>query len=159
MVFSGCPLLCFEFCNCPQSLGTAGTCAGGPDGYRQSPLHQDASIWPKKTDLTGTDSKRRNPVLLLRFFLSWYISLSIRRQVSVKAYQTLSENTDTETPEQKKGDCLLSLCYCDRSVILWGPNKPKNQKTKSVRLLRSTADRTWLLFAHKVRNEVKLVLS
>lgn len=68
MVFSGFPLLCFEFYNCPQSLGTAGTCAGGPDGYRQSPLHQDASIWPKKTDLIGTDSKRRNPVLLLRFF-------------------------------------------------------------------------------------------
>lgn len=89
-------------------------------------------------------------MLLLRFFLSWYISLAIRRQVSVKTYQTLSENTDTETPEQKKGDCLLSLCYCDRSVILWGPNKPKTKKPKSVQLLRSTADRTRLLFTHKV---------
>lgn len=37
------------------------------------------------------------------FFLSWYISLSIRRRVSVKAYQTLSENTDTENTRTEKG--------------------------------------------------------
>lgn len=56
IVFSGAPslFLCLQL---SQSLGTAGTCAEGQMGT-DSPLHQDASIWPKKTDLTETGSKK-----------------------------------------------------------------------------------------------------
>ncbi len=35
-----------------------------------SPLHQDASIWPKKTNLTETGSKMGNLVLSVQFIIN-----------------------------------------------------------------------------------------
>lgn len=87
---------------------------GGPDGYRQSPLHQDALIWPKTTDLTGTGSKTRNPALLLRFLS---LQFFINSQAGQCRHCQIHRHRNTQTEQR---DCLLSLCYCDRSVILWG---------------------------------------
>lgn len=129
----------------------------GPDGYRQCPLHQDASIWPKTTDLVGTGSKKRNLVLSLRFlsvqFLINFAGRSVWRRTR---HSQIHRHRNTQT---EKRDCLLSLCYCDCSVVLWGGPVQKNKPEPSLLPLHSTAHRAWLLLAHKVRYEVKFILS
>lgn len=155
--FQAFPPLCLLSLQLSQSLGNAGTCAEGPDGYRQSPLHQDASIWPKTTDLAGTGSKGEKTWCFCCVFLSlqFFINSQARSVRRRARHCQMHRHRNTQTEQR---DCLLSLCYCDRSVILWGGVQSK-QNTTSFKTLHSTAHCARLLFAHKVRYEVKLVLS
>lgn len=117
----------------------------GPDGYRQSPLHQDASIWPKATDLTGTSSKKRNLVLFLHFrSLQFFINSQAGQCEGV--LDTVIY-TDRETPKQNR-EIVSSRCATVAAQSFFGVSSPTNQI--SFLLLRSTANRARLLFAHKV---------
>ena len=149
------PHLCKLSSQLSQSLGTAGTSAEGQMGYRQSPLHPDASLGLNTADLTGTGSKEWNLVRLLPLLSSRLHQLA--GKVSVKACSTLVIYTDTDTPEQNR-EIVSSRCATVATQSFFGVSSP-NKSNPASRPLGSAAHRARLLFAHKVRDEVKLVLS
>lgn len=117
----------------------------GPDGYRRSPLHQDAPIWPKAADLAGTVSKQRNLVVFLRFCPLQFFNNSQACHREVVPDTVIY--TDTEIPKQNRG-IVSSRCATVAIQSFFGllnPNKPNTFQLNS-----STAHCARLLFAHKV---------
>ncbi len=131
IVFQAFPVVFAKFTMIPKPWHCRHMC-GGPDGYRQSPLHQDASIWPKTIDLTGTGSKTRNPVLLLRFLsLQFFINSQAGQCEGVP---DTVKYTDTETPKQNR-EIVSSCCATVTAQSFFGvssPNKPNQLPAASL---------------------------
>lgn len=100
-------------------------------------------------------------MLLLRFFFSLLVHFVINSQAGQRegVPDTVGKHRHRKHPNRKR-EIVSSRCATVTVQSFFGVRtNQKTKKPKGVRLLRSTADRTRLLFAHKVRNEVKLVLS
>lgn len=134
------PSMCFRVLQLSQSLGTAGTCAGVG---RRMPRWVQTELAASGRLNFGPGKKRsywhllneETSLLLPQFFfypLLARLGIDSRDRSAWKAYRTLSEerHRHRNSLNRKRGDCLLSLCYCDcfSRSLGWGPNKTKQQR-------------------------------
>lgn len=155
--FQAFPPLCLLSLQLSQSLGNAGTCAEGQMGTDRARCIRMPQFVQRRQISLARAQKERKPGAFAAFF-SLYNSSSTRRQGQCEGVLDTVKCTDTETPKQNR-EIVSSRCATVTAQSFFGGGVQSKRNPTGFQTLRSTAHRARLLFAHKVRYEVKLVLS
>lgn len=149
IILSGFPSLCLSL-HLSQSLGTAGTCAEGQMGTDRAHCIRMPQFGQRRQILLAPAQRRE----------TWCFRCVFNSQEGqCEGVLDTVKYTGTETPKQKR-EIVSSRCATVTVQSFFGVVQSKKIKTEpSLLPVCSTAHRARLLLAHKVRYEVKFILS